>query len=271
MKKNVIYNYLYILVCILLIIIFFYYVYNNKESFNDIIETTTSNNLKIHCFKGDNIICKYLNETHTWEDLISQKLIEYYKPNTNFIDIGSNYGVHSLYVANYIKNNNFTGKVYSYEIQPKIYELFIKNINENNLNDYIVPNLYGLSNVNDIMNVEFINDYDYGDNPGGTSIIDNDNKIMNKDNLLSTTITLKTLDSYNIDNISIIKIDVEGYELIALEGALNTIHNNKPVILIEIWKKKIEEYKNWFTINLPNYKLESIAENDYILIPIKLI
>ena len=92
MKKNVIYNYLYILVCILLIIIFFYYVYNNKESFNDIIETTTSNNLKIHCFKGDNIICKYLNETHTWEDLISQKLIEYYKPNTNFIDIGSGKG-----------------------------------------------------------------------------------------------------------------------------------------------------------------------------------
>ena len=259
---------LYILLIILLIIcIQFIIKYNNKEFFNETIDTTT-NNIKIKCFKGDNIICKYLTDTHNWEEHISKKLIEYYKPNSNFIDIGSNYGVHSLYVANYIKNNKFNGKVYSYEIQPKIYDLFITNISDNHLNDYINPYLIGLSNIDNTMNVDFINNYDYGNNPGGTSIIDIDNKNLNKDNLISTSVILKQLDSFNINNVSIIKIDVEGYELLTLEGSLNTIMNNKPVILIEIWNKNLEEYKNWFIKNLPNYKLENISNDDYILSPV---
>jgi len=257
---------LYILISIVFFILLFFLIKNNKENFNDTINTTTDN-LKIKCFKGDNIICKYLNDTHNWEEHISKKIIEHYKPNSNFIDIGSNYGIHSLYVANYIKNNNFNGKVYSYEIQPKIYDLFIQNISDNNLNNYINPYLIGLSNINNTMNVEFINDYDYGNNPGGTSIIDLDNKNLNKDNLISTNVILKTLDSYNITNISVIKIDVEGYELLTLEGALNTININKPIILIEIWGKKLEEYKNWFIKYLPTYKLEHISNDDYLLRP----
>ena len=264
--KFIINKYLYIILGILFIIILIQFIISNKEFFNETIDTS-SNDLIIKCFKGDNVICKYLNDTHNWEEHISKKLIEYYKPNSNFIDIGSNYGVHSLYVANYIKKNNFNGKVYSYEIQPKIYDLFINNISNNNLNNYINPNLIGLSNIDNTMNVDFINDYDYGSNPGATSIIDNDNKNINKDNLITTNISLKTLDSYNINNVSIIKIDVEGYELLTLEGSLNTIIINKPVILIEIWNKKLEEYKNWFIKYLPNYKLEHISNEDYVLLP----
>ena len=56
---------LYILLIILLIIcIQFIIKYNNTEFFNETNDTTTTNNLKIKCFKGDNTICKYLNDTH---------------------------------------------------------------------------------------------------------------------------------------------------------------------------------------------------------------
>tara|TARA_B100000575_G_C23140644_1_gene663652 strand:+ start:3077 stop:3733 length:657 start_codon:yes stop_codon:yes gene_type:complete len=44
---------------------------------------------------------------------------------------------------------------------------------------------------------------------------------------------LRTLDSFNLKNISFIKIDVEGYELNLLKGAYKTIEKNKPVIFIE--------------------------------------
>ena len=47
------------------------------------------------------------------------------------------------------------------------------------------------------------------------------------------TISLQTLDSYNFDSVDIIKIDAEGYEVPVLEGAKNTIIENKPWIQIE--------------------------------------
>lgn len=45
-------------------------------------------------------------------------------------------------------------------------------------------------------------------------------------------ISFKTLDSLNLDG-SILKIDVEGYEVKVLHGALKTIRKNRPKIIVE--------------------------------------
>tara|TARA_E500000178_G_scaffold181398_1_gene180099 strand:+ start:167 stop:742 length:576 start_codon:yes stop_codon:yes gene_type:complete len=61
---------------------------------------------------------------------------------------------------------------------------------------------------------------------------------------------INTLDSYNFDNVDVIKIDVEGYEMPVLRGAEHTIMTNSPMIQIEgnksgqrygIHKKQIPE------------------------------
>ena len=49
-------------------------------------------------------------------------------------------------------------------------------------------------------------------------------------------VEVKSLDSYKLMNIGFIKIDVEGYELAVLKGALQTIQNSQyPPILFESW------------------------------------
>ena len=56
--------------------------------------------------------------------------------------------------------------------------------------------------------------------------VDNDHPVY-KD------IPIHTLDSYGINNVDFLKLDVEGFELFALRGATETILNSKPVIMIE--------------------------------------
>ena len=63
-----------------------------------------------------------------------------------------------------------------------------------------------------------------------------------------------TLDSYNFTDVDIIKIDVEGYELQVLEGAVATIAQNRPIVQIECveiqpraFGKTIQDLMDYFT------------------------
>jgi hypothetical protein len=89
-----------------------------------------------------------------------------------------------------------------------------------------------------------------------------------------TPIKVVTLDSKGLTNISMIKIDVEGMELQVLEGAMETIQRERPVLFMEIWKrrrkqtfsnpifKKILEELHYKPINIGGYE-----GHDYIFIP----
>ena len=46
--------------------------------------------------------------------------------------------------------------------------------------------------------------------------------------------SMRTLDSYNLENVAFIKIDVEGNELETVSGAMQTIQQWRPILLIEI-------------------------------------
>ena len=52
------------------------------------------------------------------------------------------------------------------------------------------------------------------------------------------SIKIKTLDSYEFNDIDFIKIDVDGYEDLLLKGAKETLANNDPVINIEMKERK---------------------------------
>jgi FkbM family methyltransferase len=47
---------------------------------------------------------------------------------------------------------------------------------------------------------------------------------------------IRTLDSFNLSDVSLIKIDVEGMELEVIEGAVDTINRCSPMLIFEAWR-----------------------------------
>jgi FkbM family methyltransferase len=55
----------------------------------------------------------------------------------------------------------------------------------------------------------------------------------------SITVPVRKLDDYNFQDVSFIKIDVEGYESEVIEGASMTLSTQKPVLLVEIEQRHL--------------------------------
>ena len=90
-------------------------------------------------------------------------------------------------------------------------------------------------------------------------------KINNDNNKLE--LIIKKLDDFNLDNISLIKIDVENMEIKVLEGAINIIRKNKPSLLMECHIMNEFLLSNIWKImeNELNYKYTKINNlNDFI-------
>ena len=69
----------------------------------------------------------------------------------------------------------------------------------------------------------------------GRSTIDTDNVLsdVNGGGIQSVVVPVKRLDDQHLDNVGLIKIDVEGHELAVLHGAADTLARNRPVVLVE--------------------------------------
>jgi FkbM family methyltransferase len=55
----------------------------------------------------------------------------------------------------------------------------------------------------------------------------------------SITVPVRKLDDYNFQDVSFIKIDVEGYESEVIEGASLTLSTQKPILLVEIEQRHL--------------------------------
>lgn len=180
----------------------------------------------VSCIKNDTTITLYLKKEHKlWEDWLEKYIKESYIENTNMIDIGAHIGTFSLMMSKYISENS-----HIYAFEPVYNKILTTNIENNNLTNKVKIFPIGLSNVTEKLEGGFIN-FDLEGNYGFTQL-DKLNKINEKSKFI---VDIEKLDNYNIENVSFIKIDVEGSEYKVLEGSIETIIRNTPTILIEIW------------------------------------
>ena len=152
------------------------------------------------------------------------------------LDCGANVGVHTVEWA---KHMHQWGEVIAFEAQEKVYYALAGNIAINNcLNasayfaavgsenktikipvpDYLVPASFGSLELKQTKKNEFIGqNIDYSDSA-------------------MSVVLQKTIDSFNLPRVDLIKIDVEGMEVDVLQGAVQTIKRCTPIMTIEIIK-----------------------------------
>lgn len=74
---------------------------------------------------------------------------------------------------------------------------------------------------------------------------------VNKTHYALHTVTVNTLDSYNFEDVDVIKVDVEGFEFPVLKGSEQTIRRCRPVVQLEMVEA---QYKRF------NYTPQDIAD-----------
>ena len=143
-----------------------------------------------------------------------------------FIDCGCNYGFYSLYVASLHKEH----KIISIEASKNTLEEFKKNLNLNNLQNISLFNK-AISN-NDMENIGF----NESDKDWESSLTHHEFNSYSKTKI--QTIKIDTLvKDYDLDDFkTIIKLDIEGNEMRALQGSINLIQRASPLIIIEFSK-----------------------------------
>jgi FkbM family methyltransferase len=154
--------------------------------------------------------------------LFEKALIDWcrqFAKNTVILDIGAHTGTYSIALSQYAKN------VYSFEPQKMTYYALCGSIA---LSDAKNVTAYNIAlGAYDQVGIQTLN---IRSNDGGGSSL----QMFNDPILAQEQVEVRTLDSYNLQNIGFIKMDVEDNELNVLKGATKTIReNNHPTILFE--------------------------------------
>ena len=166
-------------------------------------------------------------------------------------DIGANIGVHTVALA---KEKDV--RVYSFEPSPytrKILELNVK-INRVENRTMIFP--YAVSNFSGDAEFYHTNDNAY------SSLKDTKRKKITK----TFKVNVVSLDEFvimqNINQIDLIKIDVEGFENEVVLGAQCTLNNFKPELFIEIYKGINSNVDPIATVNF----IKDVGYDAYVLV-----
>lgn len=160
-------------------------------------------------------------------NLINWCIPNFKNPKKTFIDIGAHIGTYSWSLAPFFKN------VVSFEPNPEVYNCLCANTFLKGLSHKITTHCNGIGDKSYIATYN-VRGTDGGGN--GFAITELYDENGTGKTISQQKFEVRTLDSYQLDDIGFIKIDVEGFEKEVFLGAIETIkRNNYPPILFESW------------------------------------
>jgi FkbM family methyltransferase len=159
-----------------------------------------------------------------YKPMESKVLEEEVKTNNTVLDIGANIGDDTLLLAKIVGSK---GKIYAFEPDPENFKLLQKNIKTNKYRNVVCINK-AVSDKDGKIKL-FLSENNKADHRIYGSEFDRKHIKVN----------MVSIDSYfknKNQKIDVIKIDIQGAEMLAFEGMKNTLRRNKyPKILCEFW------------------------------------
>lgn len=212
------------------------------------------NFLTLENFSNDHVQ-KTVAQGKRWEPEVMALCEKYVRPNTTVIDIGANMGTFTVRMAQLVGP---VGKVVAFEPQRVIHQQLCANIFLNKLYNVKTYNIAIGSTTRTVT----LTPIDYSRGAPGEVRVHGDSGEM---------VDCEPLDKFLLENVSLIKMDVERYEPFVFDGARDTIKRNRPVILFELTTLPLPDYPKDFVINLLaefEYNVYQISDQfDYIALP----
>jgi len=161
---------------------------------------------------------KILTDDELYEKDTCYMINKYIKKDSIFFDIGANEGFFSLVASKKI----ITGKIYCFEPQKNLLKIIEKNLLKNNFKNFFLLD-FGIGESEYFTNLNVFQDT----NTGASSILK-----KHFLNTKKTKIKIKSLDHFVseerlYDQIDLVKIDIEGYEIQAIKGMENLLKEKK--------------------------------------------
>ena len=189
----------------------------NNNTFNQLVQTKYGQMLvnKNDTFIGKSLI-KY-GQISSDESLLYEQICT---DGDVVVEAGANIGTHSLAISKAIGD---TGKLYCYEPQRIVFQTLNANLALNSLTNTTTYQA-GVGEKESFVNIpEF--DYNHNGNYGGISITNYQEGTKTK---------VYSIDSHlNLQQLKLLKIDVEGMEIDVIKGAKQTIERLRPIIYCE--------------------------------------
>lgn len=191
-----------------------------------------------------------------YEEKLKSEIIQHFRADGVFVDIGANIGLISLFVSRYFPH----AKIYSFEPGEVTHHCLGETLKNNKIHNIELIKK-GVSNQVKEGVSFFIDPI----STGGSSLVIDKNKDESQRPI--EKISLTTLDTF-VEETKIkptfIKIDVEDAEEMVLEKATETIEKYHPIFIVESNNQKILGNPLFLETLFKDYKVREIGTVDFV-------
>jgi FkbM family methyltransferase len=183
-----------------------------------------NNDLISECIKNHNI----------WEPEVTNYLIKNVKPNQTIIELGANIGYYTILLAQLVSPG---GRVYSYEANDEVYDFTKFSLRMNGLSDVVAMQNTGILDKAREVTLHYtrLNNHSFYETNIGEAHITIDPHARGDD--LVKKVKAISLDENlpNLKNVDFLRMDIEGSELLAIQGAKRIIESSPNLKIVMEW------------------------------------